>query len=197
MSLDIAYKNLSKFEKFKEIKEYNRSFCERNAIAKYLRALWLNDIEKINFFESFGDSPRLIISNYRKNQQKLLFGFKALKFDENGWIERPNFINIEEITVFIHKTGWKNNNEIQVGCGLNGKWTNGVNFTTQSSGHCNGISVWGKIFDTKEEAIEDACNSMIKWHTNKNCSYSNKVINAAKELIQKAKGNRPVQLCLF
>jgi len=196
MTPNQEYRNLSKFEKHKEIRENLISFCERKAYAKYLRAIWLNDIKTIDFFESFGDRPTQIISNYRNYEQNLLFGFGRKKFDKNNWLKRPVFLEKEDILIYIHKNGWKNENKIEVAVGNNGKWTNGIWCQTDTGGNVNGISAWGGIFDTKEQAIINACHRVIKFHEQQNWSSANKVINAALEIIEKAKGNRPVQLSL-
>lgn len=196
MTPNQEYRNLSKFEKYAVIKENLISFCERKAYAKYLRAIWLNDFKTIEFFESFGDYPGKFILNYRKHIQNLKFGFENIIFDENGWMERPVFLEKEEILIYIHKNGWKDRNKINIAVGNNGKWTNGVWCQTDTGGYVDGIDVWGGIFDTKEQAIINACHRVIKFHEEQNWSSANKVINAALEIIEKAKGNRPVQLSL-
>lgn len=190
------YINLSKFEKYNVIKENLITFCERKAYAKYLRAIWLNDINTIKYFESFGSRPTQIISNYRCYNQNLLFGFENKEFDENNWLQRPVFYEKEEIIIYVHKNGWKDLNKIEIAVGKNGKWTNGIWCQTNTGGNVNGISVWGGIFDTKELAIINACQGLIKYHQEHNWSSANAVIKEALEIIEKAKGNRPVQLCL-
>lgn len=196
MSPNQKYINLSKFEKYAVIKENLISFYERKAYTKYLRAIWLNDIKTIEFFESFGDRPRQIISNYRTHIQNLKFGFENIIIDENGWMERPVFLEKEEILIYIHKNGWKDRNKINVAVGKNGKWTNGMWSQNNTGGNVNGISVWGGIFETKELAIINACQRIIKYHQENDWNLANKVIKAALEIIEKAKGNRPIQLCL-
>lgn len=199
MAQNIAYKDLSKYEKLELIQENHISFVERNAYAKYLFALWRDDIKTIDFFEQFGNSPRHIISNFRSYNRNLLFGFKLLKIDENGWLERPELLDKEKITLFNHKKNFAFGNSIKLGKGVNGKWTYGYDFTTNTSGSYSGACPWGEIFDTKESAIEAACLKMIEWHQREKCSYSNTVINLANEKIQEVKGNRAVQLelCFF
>lgn len=191
------YRNLSKFEKYDIITEYRIAFFERKPYAKYLKAIWLNDIKTISYFESFGDHPRKIILNYRKHKQNLKFGFENIVYDEYGWIERPVFLEEEEIVVYVHKNGWKERNNIQVAVGKNGKWTNGIWCQTNTGGNVDGISVWGGIFDTKEQAIINACQRVIKYHEENSWNSANVVIKAAVEIIEKAKGNRPVQLSFF
>jgi hypothetical protein len=191
------YRELSKFEKFEIIKDNLISFCERKAYAEYLKAIWLNDVKTISYFESFGDHPRKIISNYRNHKQNLKFGFESIIYDEYGWIERPVFLEKEEILVYVHKNGWKDLNNIQVAVGKNGKWTNGIWCQTNTGGNVNGISVWGGIFETKEQAIINACQRVIKFHQEHDWSSANAVIKAGVEIIETAKGNRPVQLSFF
>lgn len=194
-----AYKDLSKYEKIELIHENHICFVERNAYAKYLYALWREDTKTVDFFEQFGNSPRHIISNFRSYKRNLLFGFKLLKIDENGWLERPELIDQEKITIFKHKKNFAFGNSIKLGKGLNGKWTYGYDFSTNISGSYVGACPWGEIFDTKEKAIEAACLKMIEWHKREQSSYSNTVINLANEKIQEVKSKRYVQLelCLF
>lgn len=191
------YRNLTKVEKIKEINDTLISSAERNAYNLYLTALENEDIETINYFESFGDRPFQFILNYRVYNQNLLFGFDDKNLNENGRIERVVFLEKEDILIYAHKNGWKELNKIQIAKGKNGKWTNGLYTNTNTGGYAGGCSVWDDIFENKDLAIIDACKKMIKYHTEHSWNASNKVIFEANELIQKVLGNRPVQLSFF
>lgn len=191
------YKNLSKDEKLKEIKETFIARAEQEAYSKYISALENDDTKTINYFESFGDDLRKIISNYRCFNQNLLFGFETKTYNESGWMERPVFFDKEEILIYVHKNGWKEKNFIEVAKGKNGKWTNGIWAQSNTGGNVDGISVWGEIHDTKELAIVGACHRIIKFHEDKSWDGSNKVIYLALEFIETILGRRPVQLSLF
>lgn len=199
MASNKEYKGLSKYEKLELIQENHISFIERKAYAEYLFALWREDHKTIEYFEQFGNSPRHIISNYRSYNRNLLFGYDSKKLDDSGWLERPELLEKETIMIFRHKKNFAYGNDVRVAKGINGKWTYGYDFTTNTAGSHSGPCPWGEILDTKEKAIENACLKMIAWHEKEKCSYSNTVINLAKEKIQEVKGNRPVQLelCLF
>ncbi|WP_289057623.1 hypothetical protein [uncultured Flavobacterium sp.] len=191
------YKSLTNEEKLNSIKEDLISRAEYVAYSKYIVALENNDVETINFFESFGDYTRQIISNYRCYHKSLEFGFECSSYSEYGWLERPTFLEKEEIMIYVHKNGWKNQNSIEVAKGINGKWTNGIYAQTNTGGEVDGISVWGEIHDTKESAIVGACKRVINYQERNNWDACNKVIYLANELIEKTLGRRPVQLSLF
>jgi hypothetical protein len=191
------YKSLTNLEKMNLIKENLICRAEHEAYSNYISALEKNDVETINYFESFGDYPHKFITNYRCFHKNKEFGFECNTYNESGWLERPVFLEKEEIMIYVHKNGWKNQNSIEVAKGINGKWTNGIYAQTNTGGEVDGISVWGEIHDTKESAIISACKRVIKYQERNNWDACNKVIYLANELIEKSLGKRPVQLSLF
>lgn len=191
----MEYKNLSKFEKFKEFKEYNFWRGERSVAAEYLKALWLNDVQKISYFEDFGSSPSKIISNYRQYQRNLLFGFNDIIFDDYEWFKRPVLLEKETIYIYKMKDSYINVNSIDIGRGKNNVWTYGYSLSNNTSGRHSGACVWGEKLLSKELAIEKACLKMIEFHENNKSSISSKVIKLAEERIAEMK--RAKQLSLF
>lgn len=103
--MESNYKNLSKYEKLSEIQDLNLIKKERPYATKYLKALWLNNAEIIAEFESFGNSARQLLMNRREYDQHLLFGFSDIEFNQYGWLERPQFLDIERFE-FPHRDGW-------------------------------------------------------------------------------------------
>lgn len=196
MSRNKDYRSLPKQEKFKILNENLICGAEKKAYSDYMTALENDDFETVNYFESFGDRPYQFISNYRNFNQNCLFGFDEKIYDEYGWIKRPVFEEKEDVLIYVHKNGWKDENKIQIGRGKNGKWTDGIYAHTDNGGQVNGISAWGEIFQTKELAIINACKRMIKYHQDNTWSGSNKIIDTANEMIQTMLGNRPIQLTL-
>lgn len=196
--MDTKYVDLNKYEKLEIIKEINISFCERNTYAKYLRALWLNDLPTIQHFESFGNTPFKIVMNYRTHERNQLFGISEIRYNEYGWLETGILIDKQEIVIYEKsKDSCVNRNYITIAKGLNDKWTFGYYYNSNTSGGTSGACVWGEILETKEEAIERGCIKIINFHNRENWKLSSKVIYLANEKIQEVKGNRPVQLELF
>lgn len=197
MSENEDYKDLSKYEKLKLIQENRIYFTERNDYAEYLFALWKNDYKTIDFFEHFGNKPTTIIRNYRSYKRNLLMGFDCKDLDENGWLVKPILLEKETIIIFRHKKNFAYGNDITLAKGINGKWTYGYAFTSNSGGSHSGACPWGEIFDSKEKTIEAACLKMITWHEREKCSYSNKVISLAKDKIKEVKTPMQLELNLF
>lgn len=153
-------KDLSAYEKLTQIQEVHFCRVERHNVAVYLNALRLNDREIIENYESFWESPRQLLMNKRKYEQLLLFGFTKNEFNEYGWFEKPKFLKREEIK-FPHRDGWAVSNCITLGKGINRKWIYGMNYSYSTGGAANGLSVWGKIFDSIKDCLKAILNKMM------------------------------------
>ena len=195
----MEYKELSAYEKLKQIQEVNFCRAERHSVAVYLKALRHNDRAIIEEYESFGDSPRQLFMNQREYEKHLLFGFTKKEFDEYGWLERPDFLEQERIE-FPHKDGWAVSNYITLGKGLNGKWTYGMSYSYGTGGAGYGLGVWGKLFDNRKDCLKSALSEMmtgLNKDSSKTDKYTVTVLEQTKNLFDEITGRKPIQLSFF
>jgi len=192
----MGYKELSAYEKLEQIQDINFCRAERHNVAVYLNALRRNDRAIIDEYESFGDTPRQLLMNKREYERHLLFGFTKKEFNEYGWLERPDFLEREEIQ-FPHRDGWAVSNHITLGKGLNGKWTYGMSYSHSTGGSGYGLNVWGKIFDNRKDCLKSALNEMLTGldkDSSKTDRYAINVLKQVKALFDEITGRKPVQL---
>ena len=195
----MEYKDLSAYEKLKQMQEVNFCRVERHNAAVYLNALRRNDRTVIEEYESFGDSPRQLLMNKREYERHLLFGFTKKEFNEYGWLERPNFLEREEIK-FPHRDGWAVGNYITLGKGQNGKWTYGMSYSYSTGGAGYGLGIWGKIFDNRKDCLTSALNEMmtgLNKDSSKTDKYTLSVLKQAKNLFDEITGRKAIQLSFF
>lgn len=181
------------------MQEVNFCRAERHNAAVYLNALRRNDRAIIKEYESFGDSPRQLLMNKREYERHLLFGFTKKAFNEYGWLERPDFLEREEIK-FPHRDGWAISNYITLGKGLNGKWTYGMSYSYSTGGAGYGLGVWGKIFDNRKDCLTSALNEMmigLNRDSSKTDKYTLSVLRQAKNLFDEITGRKAIQLSFF
>ena len=192
----MEYKDLSAYEKLQKIQDINFCRAERHNVAIYLNALRRNDRAIIEEYESFGDTPRQLLMNKREYERHLVFGFIKKEFNEYGWLERPDFLEREDIQ-FPHRDGWAVSNHITLGKGLNGKWTYGMSYSHSTGGSGYGLNVWGKIFDNRKDCLKAALNEMLtglEKDSSKTDRYAINVLKQAKALFDEITGRKPVQL---
>lgn len=192
----MEYKELSAYEKLQQIQDVNFCRVERHNVAIYLNALRRNNRAIIEEYESFGDTPRQLLMNKREYERHLLFGFSKKEFNEYGWLEKPDFLEREEIQ-FPHRDGWAVSNHITLGKGLNGKWTYGMSYSHSTGGSGYGLNVWGKIFDNRKDCLKAALNEMLtglEKDSSKTDRYAINVLKQAKALFDEITGRKPVQL---
>ena len=192
----MKYRELSAYEKLQKIQDINFCRAERHNVAIYLNALRRNDRARIEEYESFGNTPRQLLMNKREYERHLVFGFIKKEFNEYGWLERPDFLEREEIQ-FPHRDGWAVSNHITLGKGLNGKWTYGMSYSHSTGGSGYGLNVWGKIFDNRKDCLKAALNEMLtglEKDSSKTDRYAINVLKQAKALFDEITGRKPVQL---
>lgn len=192
----MEYRELSAYEKLKQIQQVNFCRVERHNVAVYLNALRRNDREIIEEYESFGDTPRQLLMNKREYERHLLFGFTKKEFNQYGWLEKPDFLEREEIQ-FPHRDGWAVSNHITLGKGLNGKWTYGMSYSHSIGGSGYGLNVWGKLFDNRKDCLKAALTEMLtglEKDSSKTDRYAINVLKQAKDLFDEITGRKPVQL---
>ncbi|MCO5949838.1 hypothetical protein [Mucilaginibacter flavidus] len=132
---------------------------EAGIFKEMLNAVETGDQTQLDWFRSFGDSFRSITMNihaYRKGQE---FGFTEISFDKNGWFTRPVFLDREELT-FGDTSRYGNHSLIYLGRGKNHIWTYGMNYSYGVAGGCYGLSVYGKQFRCREDALAVALNEL-------------------------------------
>lgn len=193
------YKSLNKYQKLELMQEVNYCRAERHEAAIYLKALWLNDTDTIDYYESFGNSPRQIIMNKRDYDRHLLFGFTKKEFNQYGWLEKSEFLEKEHFE-FPHRDGWAVSNHITIGKGINGKWSYGMSYSHSTGGSGSGLSAWGKIFDSRKECLITALEEMmrgLKRDSSSSDKYAITVLKQAKELFDELTGRKAIQLSLF
>ena len=192
----MKYRELSAYEKLQKIQDINFCRAERHNVAIYLNALRRNDRAIIEEYESFGNTPRQLLMNKREYERHLVFGFIKKELNEYGWLERPDFLEREEIQ-FPHRDGWAVSNHITLGKGLNGKWTYGMSYSHSTGGSGYGLNVWGKIFDNRKDCLKAALNEMLtglEKDSSKTDRYAINVLKQAKALFDEITGRKPVQL---
>lgn len=204
----MEYRDLQISEKIERVRQYRPYREERQYMATYLKVLRQNNRQLTEEYESFGDSPRQIIMNRREYDSGMLFGFTEKHFSSYGWLQNSTFTEREEIR-FIHKQGWAATNHLTLGRGENGKWTYGVSFSTGNWRHCYGLSVWGKVFDSRKVCLKSALQEILDGHReaaerlkddtcgNFNAQYSKEVMRQVKNLLDELTGRKAVQLELF
>jgi hypothetical protein len=101
--------------------------------------------------------------NRRAYDRGLAFGFTGRALNEHGWLEHPQFANVEHIE-FIDRKGWAAHNYVTIGRGANGKWSYGANYSTGNGGGGYGLGIWGKVFDNRKECLAAALKELINRH---------------------------------
>lgn len=89
---------------------------------------------------------------YRKG---LEFGFTVIAFDKYGWFERTPFLDQEELT-YGDTSRYGNYSSIKLGKGANGIWTYAISYSYGVAGGGCGLSVYGKQFKSRGDALSFA-----------------------------------------
>lgn len=173
---------------------------EAGIFQEMLGAIQANDQQLLDWFRSFGDSFRTITMNVYAYRKGLEFGFTEIRFDKYGWFIRPQFLDQEELT-FGDTSRYGNHSLIYLGRGENHVWTFGMNYSYGVAGGCYGLSVYGKQFKSREEALNHALVELKTMMTQKigstdTTNDKQPIILATLRDIDKAQVNM-VQLTLF
>ncbi len=132
---------------------------ELGIFKQMLKAIETGDQTQLDWFRSFGDSFRSITMNVYAYRKGLEFGFTEISFDKYGWFNRPGFIDKEELT-FGNTSRYGNHSLIYLGRGENNIWTYGMNYSFGVAGGCYGLSVYGKQFKSRQDALTFALNEL-------------------------------------
>ncbi|NCD67980.1 hypothetical protein [Mucilaginibacter agri] len=139
---------------------------EAGIFREMLTAIETNNQKELDWFSGFGDSFRVITMNVHAYRKGLEFGFTEISFDKYGWFTRPVFLDKEELR-FGDTSRYGNYSQIDLGHGRNGLWTYALHYSfgTAGGGYC--LSVYGKQFKSREDALSFALNELKAMMTKK------------------------------
>jgi len=137
------------------MKDNHMMAYERGIFQEMIAAIKAKDQQQLDWFRSFGDSFRTITMNVHAYRKGLEFGFTEISFDKYDWFTRPIFLDREELA-FGDKSRYGNHSLIYLGRGENHIWTYGMNYSYGVAGGCYGLSVYGKQFKSRQDALNDA-----------------------------------------
>jgi hypothetical protein len=140
--------------------------CEAGIFSEMIHAIDIGDQSSLDWFRSFGDSFRSITMNVHAYRKGLEFGFTEISFDQHGWFTRHSFLDKEEL-LFGDTSRYGNHSIIYLGRGINHIWTYGMNYSYGVAGGCYGLSVYGKHFKSRNDAIAFALNELKSMMTKK------------------------------
>ncbi|RVU03129.1 hypothetical protein EOD41_04145 [Mucilaginibacter limnophilus] len=165
-----------------------------------ITAIESKEQSQLDWFSSFGDSLRAITMNVYAYRKGLEFGFTEIAFDKYGWFQRPTFLAQQELT-FGDTSRYGNYSTIKLGCGANRIWTYAMSYSFGVAGGGYGLSVYGKQFKSREDALNHALNELKSMMTKKigstdTTNDKQPVILATLRDIEKAQMSM-IQLTLF
>lgn len=132
---------------------------ELGIFKEMLKAVETGNQIQLDRFRSFGDSFRTITMNVYAYRKGLEFGFTEISFDKYNWFTRPVFLDREELT-FGDTSRYGNHSLIYLGRGENHVWTYGMNYSYGVAGGCYDLSVYGKQFKSRQDALSHALNEL-------------------------------------
>lgn len=173
---------------------------EYGVLNELITAIENGDLDKLARFSGFGDSLRAITMNVHAYRMGLEFGFTKIAFTKYGWFEHPVFLDREDI-LLGDTSRYGNHSIIHLGRGENHVWTYGKNYSYGTGGGCSGLSVYGKQFKSRGDALSFALlelkNMMLSKIGSKDTTNDKQpVILATLRDIEKAQVGM-VQLSLF
>jgi len=132
---------------------------EKGIFLEMIAAIETGNQTQLDWFRSFGDSLRAITMNVHAYRKSLEFGFTAIAFDKYGWFNRATFLDQEELT-FGDTSRYGNYSSIKLGMGANGIWTYAISYSYGVAGGGYGLSVYGKQFINRMDALADALSDL-------------------------------------
>lgn len=130
---------------------------ESEIFQEMIAAIEAKNQEQLDWFRSFGDSFRAITMNVHAHRMGLQIGFIEIAFDKYGWFQRPVFLDQEELN-FGDTSRYGNYSTIKLGRGANGIWTYAISYSYGVAGGGYSLSVYGKQFNTRDNALYHALN---------------------------------------
>ena len=141
------------------IAEHRLMQYESQILNELIVAIDKDDLEQLQWLNSFGDCFRAITMNLHAYRKGLEFGFTEIGFDSNGWFVRPTFLETEDLK-FGDTSRYGNHSIIHLGRGINNVWTYGLNYSFGCAGGGYGLSVYGKQFNSREAVLNFALNDL-------------------------------------
>jgi hypothetical protein len=132
---------------------------EAAILNELMEAIDNDDLAQLQTLNSFGDCFRAITMNVHAYRKGIEFGFTEIRFDQHGWVERPVFLEKEDLK-FGDTSRYGNHSTISLGRGLNHTWTYALHYSFGCAGGGYGLSVYGKQFKSREAAITFALNDL-------------------------------------
>ncbi|MET3114844.1 hypothetical protein AAKU52_002584 [Pedobacter sp. CG_S7] len=134
------------------IEKYNLVKFERELLDEVLETVREKDIDRLAWYASFGKDLRHIINNIYAYRRGLNFGFTEISFDQNGWINRAEFLDRENIVLA--------NSEIRLGRGKNNLWIYTLDYSFGTCGSASPLTVYDKPYPNRETALNTALNEL-------------------------------------
>ena len=182
------------------IKENHLVKYESGILNEMLIAIEESEVSKLDWFNQFGESIRCITMNVYAYRKQLEFGFTKITFDQHGWFSRPEFLDKENL---ILGNPWHHgeHSTIYLGRGTNYIWTYAIDYSFGTAGGGSHLSVYGKQYKSREDALSIALNELKVMMTDKinnrdTTNYKQHIILATLKDITKAQINM-IQLTLF
>jgi len=190
----------SKYQILNYLAEHHLMTYEAGIFKEILDAIEIKNQTQLDWFSSFGNSFRSITMNVYAYRKGLEFGFTNISFERYGWFTRAEFHDKENLN-FGDTSSYGNYSVIYLGRGVNDIWTYGMNYSYGVAGGCYGLSVYGKQFKNRQEALNVALNELKTIMTKKigsadNTNDKQPIILATLRDISKTEVNM-VQLTLF
>ena len=132
---------------------------EQCILMEMMAAIGAGNQRQLEGFRSFGGSVNTIAMNVHAYRKGLEFGFTEISFDKYNWFTRPTFLEKEELA-FGDTSRYGNHSLIYLGRGENHVWTYGLNYSFGVAGGCYGLSVYGKLFKSRQDALSFALNDL-------------------------------------
>jgi hypothetical protein len=188
----------------KVITDYIKKNClivyEKQLLDDMLEAIKQKDQAKLDWFNSFGTDLRHMTMNINGYRKGLEFGFTEIAFDQYGWFIHPQFLDREDI-ILGNADKYSEHSILYLGRGLNHIWTYSLDYNYGLAGGGSHISVYGKQFKSRQEALSAGLNDLkakmtaVIGHADTS-NYKHSIIQLTLNAIKKAQVDA-VQLTLF
>lgn len=188
----------------KSITDYLNDNClaisENTLLNQILTCIKSNNQEQLSWFSSFGDTIRKILMNVHAYRNGLEFGFTEISFDKYGWLNRPKFLEQENIK-FGNTKHSNDYSEVRIGRGINHIWTYALSYSYGTAGGGCCLSIYGKHYKSCEAALKTALTELKAMMQDKvghtdTTNYKQSVILATLKSINDYKFKQ-VQMTLF
>ena len=180
---ELTYPLMNSTEKINVLLDNRWIRYERALVAQYAWALRRNDRETTMLFESYGEMPHQIIMNIHSHECGKRYGYNVFVFDEYGWQQMPKWKTETISLTYSKKNKEFPNNYITLAQSPNGMWQYGVRCNGKDSGVGWYPSIYDDPFNTRQDAIDHACNYIVSWHRSNPNDHLNAIENKVKELM--------------